>query len=275
MKAAHLALEAARAEPVQIDLIIGTSATVRPRINPSAAGNGYTDISLPLQRALGAQRAACLDIGATACGGFLYGSVVAASLLTTLNLRRALVVAAENPQPILNFRYRNSVLFGAGAAAGIWERCSEQEPGLLAAVLHADATYYDAFDIDTEDKLVMHGKPVAEQGPTLLLQAAHEVLDRCALTPADLDWLLPHQGNLAMIEDVRRRLGLPPAKLLLNIDRRGNTSSAGIPGCLSEHTTVGRVLPGDLILTLAIGRGFSWGAMLLRYGRPPDRPKST
>jgi 3-oxoacyl-[acyl-carrier-protein] synthase III len=270
-KALAAALADAGVEPGEVDLLIGTTSTTRPRVNPSSAGNRYMDISLPLQAQAGLGSAFCFDITAVACAGFLYGSMTAASLLTSLGLRTAVVVCAENPKPILNFDYRYSALFGAGAAAAVWRReevpgdAPGGDPGLLDVVLRSDGAYYDAFDIDDGDKMLMKGRQVGDIGPGMLAGAAREVLQRNGLDVDDVDWFIPHQGNLTMIRTVCADLCLPPEKVLVNIDRRGNTSSVSIPGCLSEHVASGVVHPGDLVLTTAIGRGFSWGAMLLRY----------
>ena len=264
VKAVDVALRDAGVDPLDIDLVIGTTATTRPRTNPSSATNRYMDISLPLQRQAGLSNAFCFDITAVACAGFLYASLVAGSLMGSLGLRNALVVCAENPRPILNFDYRYSALFGAGSAAAVWT-AGEPGTGLMDTVLHSDGTYFDVFDIDDDDTMMMKGRQVGELGPGMLAGASREVLERNGLDIADIDWFIPHQGNLNMVRQVREDLGVPEEKVLINIDRRGNTSSVSIPSCLSENVADGRVRPGDLILACSIGRGFSWGASLFRY----------
>ncbi|MFF3559180.1 ketoacyl-ACP synthase III [Streptomyces sp. NPDC002574] len=265
---AALAVDAALAdaglEPDDIDLVIGTTSTTRPRTNPSSATNNYMDISLPLQRQAGLRHATCFDVTSVACAGFMYGTAVAASMLPALGMRNALVVCAENPRPILNFDYRYSVLFGAGSAAAVWS-ADTQAPGLLDVALHADGSYFDAFDIDDNDKMVMRGRQVGEVGPQLLSQVGREILERNGLTVADVDWFVPHQGNLNMINQVCATLDIPREKVLTNIQHRGNTSSVSIPSCLSENVRAGKIRSGDLIVTIGIGRGYSWGAMLLRH----------
>ncbi|NJP66948.1 3-oxoacyl-ACP synthase III family protein [Streptomyces spiramenti] len=265
-EAALRALDDAGLTPDDVDVLIGTTATARPRTNRSSAGNRYMDISLPLQHELGVKQAVCFDVTAVACAGFLYGSVVARSLLGSLGVRNALVVCAERPQDILNTRFRNSVLFGAGAGAAVWTRDDDRpESGLIDAVLRSDGEHYGAFDIDDNDRMVMKGKLVGELGPDLLTDAATRILERNGLTSQDVRWIIPHQGNLNMIQEVAKRLDAPEDKVLLNLPHRGNTSSVGVPSCLSEHIASGVVEPGDLILSISIGRGFSWGAMLYRY----------
>jgi len=264
VEAAKLALADACIDVSEVDLVIGTTSTTRARVNPSSATNRYMDISLPLQRMLGGHRATGFDVTAVACAGFLFASTVAGSMLASLAGRTALVVCAENPRPILNLDYRHSVLFGAGAAAAVWQRCEPHESSLLDVVLRSDGRYFDAFDIDDQDRMIMRGRQIGELGPVMLVDAAREILSRNGLAPADVDWFLPHQGNLNMIEQVSAQLELPRDRVLTNIEHRGNTSSVGIPGCLSEAVAAGRVKAGDLVLALGIGRGFSWGAMLLR-----------
>lgn len=262
-KAVDQALEAAGLGPDDIDLVIGTTSTTRPRTNPSSATNNYMDISLPLQRQVGLRHATCFDVTSVACAGFMYGTATAAAMLPALGMRNALVVCAENPRPILNFDYRYSALFGAGAAAAVWSAETE-ERGLLDVALHADGSYFDAFDIDENDKMLMRGREVGAVGPKLLSHVGQEILERNGLTVDDIDWFVPHQGNLNMINQVCETLAIPREKLLTNIQERGNTSSVSIPSCLSENIRAGKIRSGDLVATIGIGRGFSWGAMLLR-----------
>ncbi|WP_031509796.1 ketoacyl-ACP synthase III [Streptomyces megasporus] len=264
VKAVDRALEQAGLEPDDIDLVIGTTSTTRPRVNPSSATNNYMDISLPLQHQAGLKRATCFDVGAVACAGFMYSSSVACALLPVMGIRNALVVCAENPRPILNFDYRYSALFGAGAAAAVWS-ADTAEPGLLDVVLHSDGEHFNAFDIDENDKMIMRGRQVGDLGPKLLVQAGRELLERNKLKVSDVDWFIPHQGNLNMINQVCAELELPEDRVLTNIQKRGNTSSVSIPSCLAENVEAGVIRPGDLIASVGIGRGFSWGAMLFRY----------
>ncbi|WP_218951928.1 ketoacyl-ACP synthase III [Amycolatopsis anabasis] len=266
-EAALMACKTAEVAIEDIDLIIGTTATARPRVNPTMLGNNYMDLSLPVQSLLGARQALCFDITAVACAGFLHASVVANSLIRGGRASTALILCAENPQPILNFGYRNSALFGGGAAAAVWRQAPEadEHAGIHDVVLYTDSEHYQAFDIDDEDKMLMKGKVVGDLGPRLITDAARELLDRNGLTSSDVDWYVPHQGNVNMIHPVARALELPETKILMNLADRGNTSSVGIPSCLSEHVHRGTVRPGDTVLALGIGRGFGWGAMLFRY----------
>lgn len=273
-RAARQALADAGLEPGDVDVILGTSATARPRVNPTSPGNNYMDVALPVQRRLGAGRAMCMDVTGVACAGFLHASAVARGLIGTAGHSTVLIVCAENPKPILNFSYRNSVLFGGGAAAGVWRSGTDGENGMHAVTLHSDATHYDAFDIDEHDTMVMKGKVVGELAPGVLADATRRALRQADTGLDDIDWIIPHQGNINLIHDVQDELGIRDDKrVLLNIERRGNTSSVSVPGCLSEYVHDGTISPGDRILTMAIGRGFSWGAMVFSYGRPRQRER--
>ena len=272
-RAAHHALEDAGLDVSDVDVVIGTSATARPRVNPSSIGNNYMDISLPLQKQLGARDAFCFDVTAVACAGFLYASVMARGLLASMDVRTVLVVCAESPRAILNFGFKNSALFGAGAAAAVWQRgettaSGEDAPGgsgIVDAVLRADGRYYDAFDIDENDKMVMRGGILSEVTPDMLVEAGQTVLKRNGISPEQIAWCVPHQANTNLLHPMADRLGIPRERMLLNLPERGNTSSVGMPSALSEYVHNGTVKPGDLLLGVSIGRGLSWGAMVFRY----------
>lgn len=260
------ALDQAGLEAADVDMIIGSSATARHGANPTTATNRYADVALPLQRSLGAHKAACTDISGMACASFLMASLVARGLIATTQVRHVLVVCTENPVPILSERHRNRTLFGAGAAAAVWSR-DEDTDHIRAAVVEADGRHYDAFDIDEDNRMIMRGKEVSDFAPQALADATTSVLAQAGLGVDDVDWIVPHQGNINIIKNVITRLGLPPDKVLTNIDRRGNTSSVSAPGCLSEYVHAGVVRPGDTVLTTMIGRGFTWGAMVFQFGR--------
>lgn len=274
-RAALQALATAGVRADEVDVIIATSATVRPSTNPSTGGNRYMDIALPLQGRLGCDNAFAFDIDGTACAGFLYASAVARGLLTDPSRRNVLVVCAENPEPILNFRYRNSVLFGGGAAAAVWSAGDEPSApgGLESVALRSDPQHYDAFDIDDEGKMIMKGDVVSDLAPQALAEVTTTLMDECELTWDDIDWVIPHQGNIRIIDAFQSALQVPQDKVLVNIRRRGNTSSVSVPGCLSEHVEEGTIRPGDRVLTMSIGRGFTWGAMLFTIDAGATNPR--
>lgn len=263
-RAARMALKHSGLRVGDLDAIIGTSATVRPSTNPSTSTNRYMEIALPLQGRLGATYATSFDVSGTACAGFLFASAIARDLILGSGLETVLVACAEKPEPILNFKYRNSTLFGGGAAVGIWQG-SNGEPGLEEVVLRTDPTHYAAFNIDDEAKMIMKGNVVGEFAPGALAEVTREALSRQDLSWDDIDWVVPHQGNASIIRDYAEVSGVPREKVLINIDRRGNTSSVSVPGCLSEHVHNGTINPGDRILSISIGRGFAWGALLFSY----------
>ena len=264
-KAAEMAMKDAGITAEEIDIIICTSSTTRATFNPSTSFNKYMDIAPPLQAVIGAKNAFFMDISAVACLGFVDISMVANSLLHSMNLKTALVVCAENPKPILNFKFKNSTLFGSGAAAAVWQKTTPEESGLIDVVIHSDGNYFNAFDIDEDNKIMMKGKQVGELAPRVLTASCKEIFSRNNMSIDDIDWFVPHQANINIINELVEALNIPEEKVLLNIAERGNTSSVGGPSCLSEYVERGIVKPKDTILTCSIGRGFSWGGILFRY----------
>lgn len=264
-KAAEMAMEDADIEADDIDVIICTSSTTRPMVNPSTRYNRYMDVAPPLQAAIGAKKAFVFDISGVACLGFVDISATAVSLLNSLNLKTALVVCVENPKPILNFKFKNSTLFGSGAAAAVWKKVEGEESGLIDVVIHSDGTHFNAFDIDDDNNIMMKGKEVSAIGTKSLINVSKEVLERNNIGIDDVDWFIPHQANINMINKVSESLKIPQDHVLLNIGYRGNTSSVGGPSCLSENVHKGIIKSGDLIFTCSFGRGVNWGGILFRY----------
>jgi 3-oxoacyl-[acyl-carrier-protein] synthase-3 len=264
-KAAEMAMKDANIKAEDIDILICTSATTRAVFNPSTKDNKYMDIAPPLQAELHANNAFTFDISGVACLGFIDVSVTAASLLSSMNLNTALVVCAESPKKVLNFKYKNSTLFGAGAAAAVWKREENVESGLIDVVMHSDGSYFNAFDIDEENNIIMKGKVISEKGTESLINVSNEILERNNITIDDIDWFIPHQANINMIDKIQKTMNIPDEKLLLNISYRGNTSSVGSPSCLSENVYNGKIKPGDLVFTCSFGRGVNWGGILFRY----------
>ena len=263
-KAARDALKKSNLREDEIDILICTSSTTRPVYNPSTVTNKYMDIAPPLQRELNLKNAFCFDLTAVACLGFVNISIAAAALLHSMNKRNALVVCVESPKNVLNFKFKNSTLFGAGSAAAVWQKCQKEDSDLIDVVIHSDGKYFGAFDIDDENKIIMKGKEVGEIAPKVLEKVTREILDRNGLKIEDIDWFIPHQANINIIKKLEESLNIPKEKLLINIDKRGNTSSVGGPGCCSEFVENGTIKHGDVILTCSIGRGFSWGAIIFR-----------
>ncbi|URZ14886.1 ketoacyl-ACP synthase III [Clostridium felsineum] len=264
-KASEMAIKDAGITVEDIDVLICTSSTTRAVSNPSTRFNRYMDIAPPLQAAIGAKKAFVFDVSGVACLGFVDISTVAVSLLNSLNLNTALVVCAENPKPILNFKYKNSTLFGAGAAAAVWKRSDSKESGLIDVVMHSDGSHFNAFDIDDDNNILMKGKEVSAIGTESLINVSREIFTRNNIGIDDVDWFIPHQANINMINKIASTLSIPKEKLLLNIGYRGNTSSVGGPSCLSENVHKGIIKPGDTIFTCSFGRGVNWGGILFKY----------
>ncbi|WP_251389679.1 ketoacyl-ACP synthase III [Mediterraneibacter agrestimuris] len=263
-KAGEYALKNSGILVTDIDILVCTSSTTRAFFNPSTLSNKYMDIALPLQAELNLSNALCFDIGGAACVGFIDATITAISMLKAMNLKRAMVVCVENPKPVLNFNYKNSTLFGAGAVVTIWEKCARSDSDLLDVSLYTDGTHFNAFDIDDSNKILMKGKEVGEFAPKSLINVTKEILERNNLKIMDIDWFIPHQANVNIINQLKEEMEIPEHKMLINIDKRGNTSCVGGPSCLSEYYHMGKIKKGDLIFTCSFGRGFNWGGILFK-----------
>lgn len=264
MKAALRAIKQASIGTEDIDLIIGTSSTTRASYNPSSINNKYMDIAPIVQDLIGAKKAIAFDVSALACSGFLGATLVVHGILNSMNLKNALIVCSESPKDILNFNFKNSSLFGSGASATIWQSSNDKE-GLIDLIMHSDGQYFNAFDIDSQDKIKMDGKLVGEIAQIKLTDALLEILSKNNLSINDIDWFVPHQANLNLISQIAENVNCPKEKILINLPYRGNTSSVGMPSCLSEFINNQTVKVGDIILTCTIGRGFTWGAAIIKY----------
>jgi 3-oxoacyl-[acyl-carrier-protein] synthase-3 len=261
------ALAAAGVAPDQVDLVI--LATCTPdRLVPSAAALA--------QQKIGAVGSGAMDLNA-ACSGFLYGLAVADQMVRTGAMRRVLLIGAEKLHYFLDFTDRaTSVLFGDGAGAVLVEAC-EEEGGLLAFELGADGTAAEILCIPgsgTEGspgashrpRVQMEGPAVFRRAVEAMGDASLRVLEKAGLGLGDVDLLIPHQANLRIIEATARRLGLDPARVVVNLDAYGNTSAASIPIALAEALEQGRVGPGALLVLTAFGGGLTWAAAVYRWG---------
>ncbi len=268
--ASREAMEKAGIHAGELDIIV--LATASPdRLLPSAA--------VDLQAALGASRAAALDVGA-ACSGFIYGCTVAEGLMSTLGAETALVVGVEKLSAITDWQDRATcVLFGDGAGAAILRR-SKQHRGILSTYVRSDGNLGDLlcrpsggakrpFDADvlTERShfIRMNGREVFKHAVRSMSDAASRALDVAKLTGADIDVMIPHQANIRIIEATAKHAGIPMEKVYVNVDRYGNTSAASIPIALDEAIETGRIKEGTTALLVAFGAGFTWGAMVVRF----------
>ena len=261
VEASRAALAAARILPQEIDLIIVATATP-DYIFPSTA--------CIMQAKLKIKGCAAFDIQAV-CSGFVYALAIADKLIRSGQHRCALIVGAEVYSRILDWKDRGTaVLFGDGAGAVILR--ADSKPGIMASALHADGSYVDILSVPGNvcgGKIVgspflrMDGQAVFKFAVKVLDEVARETLAMCGLTPADVDWLIPHQANLRILEATARKLGIDPSKLIVTVDRHGNTSAASVPLALDVAIRDGRIKPGHKIMLQGVGGGFTWGASLV------------
>src|SRR5208282_3059413 len=262
--AARAALADAGAEPTDVDAIILATST------PDQA---FPATALRVQAALGVPGGFGFDLSA-ACAGFIYALSVADGLIRAGQVRGVLVIGSEVYSRILNWQDRGTcVLFGDGAGAVLLRvgEGSGTDRGILSTHLHAQGTLGDILYVDgavgQPDKpghLVMNGREVFRHAVTRLAEAVDEALAANGLTRADVDWLVPHQANLRIIDAIGRKLGLPAERVVVTVDRHANTSAASVPLALAEAWHDGRIRRGDLVLLEALGGGLTWGSALVR-----------
>lgn len=261
-EAARKALEAAGMDATQIDLIILATATPDQTFPASAT---------KVQAALGINDCVAFDVQAV-CSGFLYAVSVAESMIRAGSATNALVIGAETFSRILDWEDRNTcVLFGDGAGA-IVLGADESGRGVLAARLHADGRHNELLYVDggpsttgTVGKLRMKGREVFRHAVTNLASVLGEVMDAAGLTPADIDWMVPHQANARILDATARKLGLPAEKVVVTVDQHANTSAASVPLALDVAVRDGRIKKDDIVVLEAMGGGFTWGAAVLRW----------
>jgi 3-oxoacyl-[acyl-carrier-protein] synthase-3 len=261
LMASRQALEAAGVDAKDIDLIIvGTSTP--DMVFPSTA--------CILQSKLGVKGGPAFDVQAV-CSGFIYALTLADSLIRSGTAKKALVVGAEVFSRLLDFKDRTTcVLFGDGAGAVVLE--ASDKPGILATDIHADGRYSDILCVPGhvcggqvlgDPLLRMDGQAVFKLAVGVLDEAARAVLAKAGKTEADIDWLIPHQANIRIMQSTARKLKLPMDKVIVTVDQHGNTSAASIPLALDTAVRSGQVKPGQTLLLEAVGGGFTWGAVLL------------
>ena len=263
LQAAMRALDAAGVAAGDIDLIIVATSTP-DMIFPSAA--------CILQNKLGIAGCAAFDVQAV-CSGFVYALTVADSLIKTGTATRALVVGAEVFSRILDFSDRTTcVLFGDGAGAVVLE--ASETPGILASDLHADGRHVGILCVPGtvsggkvlgDPLLKMDGQAVFKLAVGVLEETARATLAKAGRTAADIDWLIPHQANLRIMQGTAKKLKLPLDKLVVTVDEHGNTSAASIPLALDAAVRSGQIKRGDTLMLEGVGGGFTWGAVLLDF----------
>ncbi|MFN0182672.1 MAG: beta-ketoacyl-ACP synthase III [Aquabacterium sp.] len=259
--AAQQALLAAGCVAGDVDLIIVATSTP-DMVFPSTA--------CIVQRKLGVAGCAAFDVQAV-CSGFVYALTVADAMIRTGSARCALVIGTEVFSRLLDFSDRGTcVLFGDGAGAVLLQ--ASETPGILATELHADGRHVDILCVPGtvsggqvlgQPLLRMDGQAVFKLAVNVLESAARAVLAKAGRTESDIDWLIPHQANIRIMQGTARKLRLPADKLIVTVDQHGNTSAASIPLALDAAVRDGRIRPGQTLMLEGVGGGFTWGAVLL------------
>ena len=264
VEAARRALEMAGKTAQDVDMVIVASST------PDFQGS-FPSTACVVQRKLGmTNHSSAFDVQAV-CSGFVYAVATADAFIKAGMHRTVLVIGSEVFSRILNFDDRTTcVLFGDGAGAVVMT--ASNEPGILAAKLHADGTHSDILSVPPSPAgspasggfLHMDGPAVFKLAVTVLEEVATEVLDAAQMQASDVDWLIPHQANIRIMKSTAKKLGLPLERMVVTVDEHGNTSAASIPLALDLAVRDGRVKPGDNVLMEGVGGGFTWGAVLAR-----------
>ena len=263
LQASLQALAAAGLTADDLDLIVVATSTP-DMVFPSTA--------CILQNKLGTSGSAAFDIQAV-CSGFIYATTVANAMIQSGAVRRALVVGAEIFSRILDFNDRTTcVLFGDGAGAVVLE--ASEEPGILATDFHADGKHVGILcvpghvsggQITGDPLLKMDGQAVFKLAVGVLEDTARTVLAKAGKTEADLDWLIPHQANIRIMQSTAKKLKLPLDKVVVTVDQHGNTSAASIPLAVDQAVRAGQIQRGQHLLLEGVGGGFTWGSVLVQY----------
>lgn len=254
-EAAKKALEDAQISPEEIGLIL--VATVTP-------DQPFPSVACMLQEKLGAVNAAAMDISA-ACAGFMYGMITAKQFIESDSYKYVLVVGVEKLSKITDWQDRNTaVLFGDGAGAVVMGKVTEGR-GILSFELGADGT--GGKHLYQEDYIVMNGREVFKFAVRQMGESSVNVLEKAGLSKEDVDFLIPHQANIRIMEASRQRLELPEEKMSKTVDKYGNTSAASIPISLVEEVEAGKIKEDDLIVMVGFGGGLTWGAIAMRWGK--------
>jgi 3-oxoacyl-[acyl-carrier-protein] synthase-3 len=262
-EAARRAMQAAGCQPSDIDLIIVATSTP-DMVFPSTAAL--------LQSKLGIVGCPVFDVQAV-CSGFIYAMTVADAMIKTGTAKKALVIGAEVFSRILDFKDRTTcVLFGDGAGAVVLE--ASRMPGILATDIHADGKYSELLCVPGhvsggailgDPVLKMDGQAVFKLAVGVLEETALASLSKAGLNASDIDWLVPHQANIRIMQSTARKLKMPMEKVIVTVDQHGNTSAASIPLALDNGVRSGQITKGQTLMLEGVGGGFTWGSVLLKY----------
>jgi len=266
VKAAQAALESAAITSEDLDLIILATST------PDHLG-GFPSTACVVQDKLGAHTAcAAFDVQAV-CAGFTYALAIADAFVRSGSYKKVLVIGAETFSRILDFQDRGTcVLFGDGAGAVVLE--ASNEPGILSTALHADGSQRDILCVPGRSSngqvqgspfMTMDGQAVFKLAVKVLEQVAHEALEKAHLKAEQIDWLVPHQANIRIMEGTAKKMGMSMDKVIVTVHEHGNTSAASIPLALDVGVRSGQIKRGQHLLLEGVGGGFAWGAAVLKY----------
>jgi 3-oxoacyl-[acyl-carrier-protein] synthase III len=265
VEASRQALAMAGLSANDIDLVILATST------PDFIG-GFPSTACMVQRKLGiVNGCAAFDVQAV-CSGFIYGVSIADSFIKSGTHKNVLVIGAEVFSRILDFKDRTTcVLFGDGAGAVVLS--ASREPGILSTRLHADGSHSDILCVPgnvrggvLEGNALLHmdGQAVFKLAVSVLEKVANEALQAAGISASEIDWLVPHQANIRIMQGTAKKLGMPMEKMVVTVDQQGNTSAASIPLALDKAMRDGRIKPGQNVLMEGVGGGFTWGAVLAR-----------
>lgn len=266
VKAAQAALSSAGLSSSDLDLIILATST------PDHLG-GFPSTACVVQDKLGAHTAyAAFDIQAV-CAGFIYALATADAFIRCGTYKKVLVIGAETFSRILDFQDRGTcVLFGDGAGAVVLE--ASKEAGILSTALHADGSQRDILcvpgragngEVHGSPFVTMDGQAVFKLAVKVLEQVAYEALEKANLKPEQIDWLVPHQANIRIMEGTAKKMGMSMDKVIVTVHEHGNTSAASIPLALDSGVRSGQIKRGQYLLLEGVGGGFAWGAVVLKY----------
>jgi 3-oxoacyl-[acyl-carrier-protein] synthase-3 len=265
--AARAALANAGLTPADIDLVVLATST---------PNNTFPATAVEIQERLGMRHGFAFDMQAV-CSGFVYAVTTTDLYLRGGQAKRALVIGSETFSRILDWTDRGTcVLFGDGAGALVLDAAEGQgtiaDRGVLAASLRSDGSHRDKLYVDggpsttgTVGHLRMEGREVFKHAVAMITDVIEDVFRQAGITAEDLDWFVPHQANRRIIDASAKKLGIAEGKVVVTVDRHGNTSAASVPLALSTAVADGRIKKGDLVLLEAMGGGFTWGAVLLRW----------
>ncbi|MGP1956382.1 MAG: beta-ketoacyl-ACP synthase III [Arsenophonus sp. NC-PE1-MAG3] len=255
-----LAMAGIAANEIHLIVVATTSST---HAFPSAA--------CQIQQILGIENCAAFDIAA-ACAGFTYAISISDQFIRTGMVKKALIIGSDVLSKVLDPNDRSTLILFGDAAGAIVVGCS-QEPGILSTHLHANGSYSDLLTLRHQEHskfseptyVIMAGNEVFKVAVKELVNIVDETLEKNALNKSELDWLVPHQANLRIIQATAKKLAMPMHKVVITLDRHGNTSAASVPTAFDEAVRDGRIQRGQIVLLEAFGGGFTWGSALLRF----------